>query len=225
MFEYPCNWRAGFIPDPIKKQRIGYITALNGFGLTATLPTDLTVYSAFNAAAPPTYTGLTYTAASEASPLPTVQVVGVMEHFSWSGGVGDPISVSFYVSQENAAQIKALQQLTLKTTSISSLGWWLADFDEETKVWFEQAYPKTPVTVTGQINAPGKNDVRLHVATEPEKVAPNVDVNVYNVHIEIVPAANQQCVLAFANSATKNVVKGWGLVVGGLAKTAVAPTT
>lgn len=225
MFDYPCNWKAGFVMDPSKKQRFGYVTSLNGFGLAATLAQDLTVYTPYNADAAPTYTGLKYTAASSTVPTPTAAVVGVMESFSWAGGVGDPISLSFYISQENASQIKALQQLTLKTTSITSLGWWIADFDEEVKKWFEQSYPKAPTNVTGQINAPGKADIRLHVATDPEKVAPNIDVNVYNVNMEIVPAANQQCVLMFANSPTKNVIKGWGLVVGTLAKTATPPTS
>ncbi|MFT3765621.1 MAG: hypothetical protein QM820_08915 [Minicystis sp.] len=223
MFDYPCNWRSGFVMDPTKKQRFGYVTALDGFGLGAALATDITVYTPFNTGSAPTYAGLSsgYTAPTADAPTGSAKVVGVIEHFSWSGGVGDPISISLYVSQENASQIKALQQLTLKTTTIKTLGWWLADFDEETKQWFEQANPLAPTTVTGQINAPGKNDIRLHVASDPEKVAANIDVNVYNVHIEIVPAANKQHTLHFANSATKKVVKSWGLVVGTMAKTAV----
>jgi len=221
MFDYPCNWKAGFVMDPTKKQRFGYVTALNGFGLAATLTQDITVYTPFNTGAAPTYAGLTYTAPTKDAPTGSAKVVAVIEHFSWGGGVGDPISISMYMSQENAKQIKALQQLTLKTTTIKSLGWWMANFDEETKQWFEQANPLTPATVTGQINAPGKADIRLHVANDAEKVAPNIDVNVYNVHIEVVPAANVQHTLHFADSATMKVVKSWGLVVGTIATTAV----
>jgi hypothetical protein len=44
---------------------------------------------------------------------------------------------------------------------------------------------------------------------------------VYNVHFEVVPAANAQHVLHFANSDQKKVVKSWGLVVGTMAKTSV----
>ncbi len=223
MFDFPANWRAGFVMDPTKKQRFGYITALDGFGLAATLPQDITVYTPWNTGAAPAYAGVSsgYVAPSATAPTGSAKVVGVLEHLSWNGGVGDPISFSFYVSQENAQQIKALQQLTLKTTTIKSLGWWIANFDEETKKWYEEANPLAPTTVSGQINAPGKNDIRLHVATEPEKVAHNIDVNVYNVHIEVVPAANVQHTLHFANSADKKVVKSWGLVVGTMAKTAV----
>lgn len=223
MFDLPCNWRAGFVMDPVKKQRFGYVTSLDGFGLSAALPADIAVYTPFNTGAAPTYAGLSsnYTPADENSPMGICKVVGVIESFSWGGGVGDPISISMYVSQENATQIKALQQLTLKTTTIKNLGWWIANFDEEVKKWYEESFPKAPPQVTGQLNAPSKNDIRLAVALEPEKVAPNIDVNVFNLFMEIVPAANQQHTLHFANSDQKKVVKGWGLVVGTMAKQAV----
>lgn len=223
MFDLPCNWRAGFVMDPTKKQRFGYVTALNGFGLAQALASDITVYTPFNTGAAPTYAGISsgYVAPSADAPTGSAKVVGVIEHFSWNGGVGDPISLSMYISQENASQVKALQQLTLKTTTIKELGWWIADYDEEVKKWFEAAFPKTPDKVSGQINAPGRTDIRLHVATEPEKVAPNIDVNVYNLHIEIVPAANKQHTLHFANSDQKKVVKSWGLVVGTMATQSV----
>jgi hypothetical protein len=223
MFDLPCNWKAGFVMDPSKKQRFGYVTALDGFGLSAALATDITVFTPYNTGAAPTYAGISslYTAPSADAPIGACKVVAVVESFSWGGGVGDPISVSMYMSQENATQIKALQQLTLKTTTIKKFGWWIADYDEEVKKWFEQAFPLAPQEVTGQINAPGKNDIRLHVGSEPEKVAPNIDVNVYSVHIEIVPAANKSHTLHFANSDQKKVVKAWGLVVGTMATQSV----
>lgn len=216
--DFPCNWKAGFVMDPTKKQRFGYLTAFNGLGLTATLPQDITVFSPYNNTTAPAYTPVALTDAK-------ANVVGVIENFSWAGGVGDPIAISCYMSAENATQLKALKQLTLKTTSISELGWWIANFDEETKAWFEEAHPMAPLKVTAQLNAPGKNDIRFHVADEPVKIAPNIDVNVYNVYFEVVPAANQVASLKFATSATKNVVKHWGLIVGTLAKGALPAST
>lgn len=225
MFDLPCDWRSGFVMDPTKKQRFGYLIDLHGLGLGQPLPADIKVYTPFNAGASGQlkYSELKLTGATPEKPIGTANVVAVIDHFSWSGGVGDPISISCYVSSENGKQLKSLQQLTLKTTTISSLAWWIADFDEETKKWFEEAFPIAPKHITGQVNAPGKNDIRLHVSTAPEKVAPNIDINVYNLQFEVVPAANQQCTFHFANSSTKKVVKSWGLVVGSQAKTAVAP--
>lgn len=223
MFDLPCNWRAGFVMDPTQKQRFGYITSLDGFGLSAALDLDITVYTPYNVGANPTYAGLgsNYTASTEDNPISTCKVVGILEQFSWNGGVGDPMSFSLYMSQENATKIKALQQMTLKTTTIKKLGFWVGNYDEEVKKWYEEAYPKAPTELTGQLNAPGKNDIRLAVANEPVKVAPNIDVNVFNVFLEMVPAANQQHTIHFASSDQKKVVKGWGLVVGTMAKQSV----
>lgn len=44
-------------------------------------------------------------------------------------------------------------------------------------------------------------------------------INVYKISLEIVPAANLQYSLFFANSSTKKVVKSWGLVSGHLPDT------
>ena len=216
MFNFPCDWKSGFVMDPTRKQRVGYLLAFNGIGLPSELPQDITVFSPFNAQ--PAYAGV---AVADSQ----VKVVGVLDSFSWGGGVGDPISISAYISAENAFQLKALQQLTLKTTSVSKLAWWIADFDEETKEWFEQAYPQTPAAITGQLNAPGGRDIRLQISDDPTKVAANIDVNVYNVYFEVVPAANQTAHFMFATSKQKKVAKGWGLVVGTQAAAALAPAT
>lgn len=218
-FEYECNKEAGFVMDPNVHARFGYITALNGFGLAATLPADLQVHIPFNTGAAPTFAGLQYTAPSATAPVGVAKVVGVIEKFSWAGGVGDPIHVEFYVSQENATQIKSLQQLALKTTSVKSLAWWLADYDQEVKKWFEQAYPLGTGSITGLIN--GKDNPALDVDLNPQKVKDGIDVNVYKVTVEVVPAANLQYTLHFANSDQKKVIKSWGLVVGTMAAAAV----
>jgi hypothetical protein len=219
---FPCDWKSGFVMDPTKKQRVGYLLHFDGLGLPATLPQDIQVYTPFNAAvADYTATDL----AVDASVTPAkLNCVGVLESFDWGGGVGDPISISAYVSSENAQQIKAKLQTTLSTTSIKHLSWWIVNFDEENKLWFEEAYPKDPTAVTGQLNAPGKTDVRLHVDDHATKVAPNIDVNVYKIFFEIVPAANSMYVLGFALSQQKKHVKAWGLKVGTQAVAALPAT-
>jgi hypothetical protein len=216
-FNLDCNWRAGFVMDPNKKQRVGYLLALDGLGLDAALAADISVFSPFNATV----------ADSKAVTLDTATVpakltcVGLIESLSWNGGVGDPIQITAMISSENAQQLKAKLQTTLKTTSVKKLIWWIVNFDEENKVWFEEAYPHTPEYVTGQLNAPGKTDVRLYVADEATKVAPNIDVNVHQIMFEIVPAANATYVLGFALNAQKKYVNAWGLKVGTQAATAL----
>jgi hypothetical protein len=206
--------------DPTKKQRTGYLLTLDGLGLDAALPQDIQVFSPFNAAA------ADYTAADlviDTSITPAkLTCVGIIESLNWNGGVGDPISISAFISSENAQQIKAKLQTTLKTTSIKHLSWWIVNFDEENKAWFEECYPKDPTHITGQLNAAGTS-VRLSVDNDATKVASNIDVNVYRVNFEVVPAANSTYVLGFGISQQKKHVKAWGLKVGTQAAAALPP--
>jgi hypothetical protein len=217
-YNFACDWRAGFIMDPTKKQRVGYLVSFGGIGMgKEPLKQDVEVFTPYNVEGGAT----NYDKLKIANDK--VTVAGVLESFSWQGGVGDPICISAYMSAENALQIKSLLKMTLKTTSVSPLGWWIGSFDEETKAWFDECHPKEPLEITGQLNAPGGKDVRLTVADEPTKVAANVDVNVYNIYFEVVPAANQTCDFHFATASGKSFIKRWGLKVGSLAEKALAP--
>jgi hypothetical protein len=228
-FEYECSKEGGFVMDPNEHKRIGYIISLNGFGLPATLSPDLTVCVPYNADAP-SYKAMTLTdstyktegagadGAAGTGPK-TTKVVGVISKFSWPGGVGDPLTFEFYASQRNAFQIKALQQQALKTTIIKDLAWWIADYDQEVKCWFEQSYPKPVDKITGIIT--GKENPALDVDLNPEVVKDGIDVNVYKITMGIAPGANLQYGLHFSNSSKMNTVKPWGLVVGTLAADAL----
>ncbi len=33
-FDLACDWKAGFVMDPAKKQRVGYMFHMNGLGMT-----------------------------------------------------------------------------------------------------------------------------------------------------------------------------------------------
>ena len=55
------------------------------------------------------------------------------------------------MSQENAIQIKSLQPTTLKSTMVSKLAWWIGDYDQETKAWYEKSFPMSPSTISGTI--------------------------------------------------------------------------
>jgi hypothetical protein len=214
-YNFPCAWKDGFMMDPVKKQRVGYLTDFNGLGLAAALAKDISAYCPFNNASAPAYAGLGGITENK------VTVTAVLENVSWNGGVGDPISISMYMSSENSNLLKTLKQMTLKTTSILKMGWWIANFDEVTKTWYEETYPKAPVYVTGQVNAVSKTDVRMHIADEAVKISPNIDVSVYNVYMEIVPAANATQTYTISSSPTMTICAPWGVVVGTLPGKAV----
>lgn len=107
-------------------------------------------------------------------------LVGVIETLEWEGRAGDPLEINMYVSQENATQLKRLQQSTLTTTKVSALDYSILDYDPETKQWF-----------TAGIN-----------------------LNVFKVSVQIAPGQNRAYALTFANSATTQVTKPGGLVIG-----------
>jgi hypothetical protein len=206
--DLPCDWKSGFIMDPSKKQRVGYLTAFKGMNMGEFLKPDVKVFTPFNNGSP-TYSGVTVDTSNG-----TADCVGVIESYSFAGGVGDPVCIGAYISAENAEVLAAKLKTTLETTKVTSLGWWIANFDEENKVWFEEAFPISAPTVQGQLNAPGGKDVRIVVAQDPTKIAANVDVNVYHLYMEVIPAANSTFSFHFATSVKTKFVRNWGLKIG-----------
>ena len=217
-FTYECSKAAGFVPDPNEHKRFGYVTALK---IGTTEPAADLKVNVPTGAAPVGFTGLGYAAPAAANKsIGEAKVVGVIEKFEWNGGVGDPLKLEFYVSRENATQIKAVQQSTLVTTKVDSLGWWIADYDQEVKKWYEQAYPIGNAVIGNAVSGiiAGKENPELNVDLSPVPAKDGIDLNVYRIAIGIVPAANKQYTLHFANSHQTKVAKPWGLVVGKLAQ-------
>jgi hypothetical protein len=75
-------------------------------------------------------------------------------------------------------------------------------------------YPKAPAKITAAIHTVGKSDVRLHVSDDAVHLVKGVDVALYNVYFEVVPAANAVNTIQMAAAPTHIVVKPWGAVVG-----------
>ena len=198
-FSSACNWKAGFVPETVK-QAVGYITDFSGLGLSAPLAKDLSVYTPYNKV--PAYSPLTIQAGR-------ATVVALLDKVAWGGGAGDLISFSCYMSAENASLLKMLKQVTLKTMSIGKLGFWVGQYDAAAAAWFEAFYPKAPLKPAGKLNAVS-NSISLNIGDQPVQAAPNVDVNVYHVYFEVLPAAGQAATLDVAPSSSKNVVLPWG---------------
>jgi hypothetical protein len=211
-----CDWKAGFVMDPMKKQRVGYLVQFQGLNMGEFLKPDIEVFTPFTHADAPAYTEMKVN-----KDTGKVTCVGVIESFSFGGGVGDPLCFSVYVSAENANVLASKLKTTLDTNVVKKLSWWICNFDEENKTWFEEAYPKDPLVMAGQINAPGGKDLRIAVSQEASKVAHNIDTNVYNLYFEIIPAANATYALNFASSSKTPFVRNWGLKIGAAAAAAV----
>ncbi len=206
-FAYECSKAAGFLPDPNEPQRVGYVTALT-IGTTE-YAKDLQVF--VPAVQPVGFKGLGPVAPAAANEgFGRITVVGVLEKFEWDGGVGQPLKLEFYVSQHNAVQTKEAQQNTL-TTKIDTAAWWIADYDVETKKWYEQSFPTNAV---GGVVGGTKDQPELDVDLTGVPAKDGIDINVYKVAVSVAPAAKGQYTLHFANSPQTGVAKSWGLVVG-----------
>jgi len=215
-FDYDCDMTTGFVPNPKEQKRVGYLVSFAGLE-TLTLKPDLGVFVPYNASGPTDYKGITLTPATDPTQgrMPTAQVVGVMEKFTWRGGICDAITIDFYVSQQNALLIKQLVQAALKSTAVTTLAYWICSYDDETKQWFEQAFPADDSgIVTGHINGRAKPILEAHLT--PTKVSADVDVNVYKAKVSIVPMGETLHNLCFAASPKQNVVRQWGLAISGV---------
>ena len=211
-FSYACSSPAGFLSDPATRQRVGYLTALT-IGTTE-YPKDLRV-SAPALAKPAVFTGLGPVALAAGNhSLNQINVVGVLEKFEWDGAAGHPVNLEFNVSQENATQLKASQQSTLTTANIKSLAWWILDYDQETKVWYEQSFPANAGNAISGVLSGSKDNPALNVDLAGAPVKEGIDVFAYKVSISVAPAASPQYALHFANSSSANMVKSLCLVVG-----------
>lgn len=208
MFSLPCDWRSGFVMNPSRKSRVGYLVQFQGLNMDEFLKQDVEVFTPYNNSETQ-YGGVTIDLTSGKA-----KCVGAIEDFSFQGGVGDPICISAYVSAENAEVLSAKMKTTLTTTTVTNLAWWICNFDEENKVWYEEAFPKDPVSFKGQLNAPGGKEVRLQVASAATKIQSNIDVNVYNIYFEVIPAADATYALHFATSGKTKFVRNWGLKIG-----------
>ncbi len=211
-YSFPCNWQAAIIMDPVKPHQIGYLTEFNGIGLPAPLVQDLTVQCPYNNATPPAYKALGFTQPVKPGPL-TGSIVAALQSVSWGGGVGDVFSFSCYMSEQNAVQLKTLQEQPLRTTNIFTIGWWVTNFDTQPKLWFEELYPKSPANPRAKINVVGGN-VRLNVSLLPAPVAPNSHMYLYNVTFEIAPSPDIQTIIHVATSSSQQFERSWGQDLG-----------
>jgi hypothetical protein len=224
-YTYECDKSYAIINNPNEHKRFGYVTWFDGCGLAVPLKTDITCFVPFNN--PGIGTSIQLPKFKPGDPKATqgtnatVQVVGPIEHFEWDGGVGGLIKCDFYMSQENAVQLKAVQQAVLKTTTVNGFGFWVGDYDQEQKLWYEQAFP-IGKAISGIVGP--KDNPELNVDLTPIPAADGIDVFIYKVSISIAPAANLQYALQFANSSSTPTVKQWGLVVGTLAAAQMKPS-
>ena len=140
----------------------------------------------------------------------TIAVVGVLETLTWAGGAGDLLHFSFYVSKDNAAQLKSLMAANLKSRSIEEFGWYIARYDDHYKTWFGENYPDSPPKPAGQLYVTGP-DISLNVGDKGVQIAEHSDVQVFPVSLDIAPPVDQLVKLLVSAAYQLHVVRNWGI--------------
>jgi len=219
-YSYDLNREEGVFPNPNNHNAVGYITALRGFSVGSPIEfkNDITCWTAYNSK-DMKYTGPNTPAGQSDRVMGTMKVVGVMEHFKWDGASGGAIELDFYVSQENAINLKMAQQATLTSTRIQSLSYWMINYDSERKCWYEMGFPLGCGVLSGNVVPTTSPDIDVDLAGVPAK--DGLEVMLYKCHLVMGPAADVQYQLHFANNSTLKAVKNWGIVVGTLASDAM----
>jgi len=186
---FNCNYMYGFNIDPNRKEKVGYLMEWNGGGMN--LEADIEVWDPMNDDG-------------------KVTCVGLIEFYEFGGGALDPITIKTWVSTANATIVSTTLKSTLKTTDCN-FKWLILDFDEEEKCWYEAAPQED--TVNGNLNSTGGN-LQVSVEDTPQKIAENIDTNIYSFYFQSVPAANENFALPFSKGKTGKFVKNWGIKIG-----------
>ena len=209
-FDLECDKVQGFILDPNEHKRFGYITKLRGFGLDSpiNLAADLTASCPYHGNAAPAYSGIQIDGMSQGQ-LGKVKVVAVLEKFHWGGGVNQTLDFDTWMSQENALAITAAQQSMPTSTRIDQLAFWIADYDQELKQWYEQLYPLSNDTITGVVG--GQANPELNVDLNGQPVIDGRDTMLYRVSLKVAPAGGQMFTIFTANSAKMTQSQTWGV--------------
>ena len=194
--DFACEWRLGLNLSPSRHGCIGYLLALSGLG-GLRLKKDVEVWN-------PITDGSVQTVVSGDK----VDCIGLLESFKFEGGETDPIRIKSYVSKGSAADLRAKLARPLSNTSVK-LAWYIVDFDPEMKTWFEAAFIKKGKEAHANIDSTG-GELQLFVDNQPTQVSPSLDIGVYAIVIQVVPADGKKATLEFATGPRRRLVKSWG---------------
>jgi hypothetical protein len=191
---FECDWRFGFNIDSSRKGTVGYVLLWSGCG-GLTLAKDIEVWNPFSSVGQTVVSGA------------KIECVALIDKFVFAGGVDDPIRLSTFVSKGAAANVRAKQAGGIASTKLK-VAWYIVSFDEEKKTWYEAAFPKG-----GKVDSviDTQNGVlQLFVATNPTSLAEHLDVQVYGLDFQIVPAEGKTAALEFATGPATRVMRSWG---------------
>lgn len=192
--DFNCDWRFGINISSSLKASVGYLLDWSGCG-GLNLKKDIEVWNPCDKAARTVVTDS------------TVKCIGLIESFKFEGGENDPIRIVAYLSKGMAAEVRAKLANPLRNTQLK-LGWYIIDYDEELKRWYEAAYCKSPTKADANIDS-SDGELQIFVANEATRVNETLDINVFKFEFQVVPADGKTTQLEFATGPQRRLVKKW----------------
>lgn len=193
--DFECDWHFGFNVDPKKKGSVGYLLFWSGCG-GLTLAQDIQVWNPFSSSGQTVVSGA------------KIDCIGLIEHFSFAGGSADPIKISAYVSKAAAANLRAKLASPLTTTKLK-VAWYIIGFDGEKKSWYEAALIKDPSGKVDSVLDTSNGVLQLFISNESTPLSEQLDIELFRVLFQIVPADGKSANLEFATGPTTRVVRQW----------------
>lgn len=195
--DFDCDWRYGFNLSAHQKGTVGYLLFWSGCG-GLNLPKDIEVWNPHHGTP-----GQTVVSGAKVSCL------GLIESFRFAGGEEDPIRITAYVSKDTAANVRAKLARPLTNTKVK-VQWYLVSYDDEAKNWYESVLIKDSAKANANIDTM-KGQVQLFIDNAPTQVSETLDLRVYRLEFQIIPAAGATTNLEFATGASQRLVKAWGV--------------
>lgn len=192
---YDCNWQFAANVVSSEKDTVGYLLFWSGCG-GLSLTKDITVWNPYDAAGQKILTG------------EKLECIALLEKFEFEGGELDPIRMVGYVSKKTAADVRAKLARPMTNTKLK-LSWYIIDFDEEKKLWYEAAFVKSPQKADANIDSAG-GELQIFIENEPRRISETLDLNVYRFEFQVVPAEGKKATLEFATGPQTRLVKRWG---------------
>lgn len=193
--DFDCDWRYGINVHPSRKARVGYLLTWSGVG-GLNLTQDITVWNPFSTQGQRVVSG------------PKVTCIGLMESFRFMGDETDPIRIRALVSKKTATDLRSKLSRPLTNTKVK-VAWYIIDFDEDDKLWFEAALVKSPTEAEANLDTAG-GTLQMFVDNQPTRVNDSLDIRLYGFEFQVVPADGVVTNLEFASGSSRRLVKPWG---------------
>ena len=192
---YACDFRFALNLTSSRKGTCGYLLAFAGLG-GLSLKQDIEVWNPFDGAGQTVVSGA------------TIKCIGLIETLSYEGGETDPIRIKCYVSKGTQTELRSKLGRPLTNTKLK-LAFYVIDFDEDSKKWYEAVFAKQPTQADASIDSQG-GTLQMFVDSAPTKASPTLDLNLFAFEFQVVPQDGKSVNLEFATGPAQRLVKCWG---------------